>query len=77
MPMNRSADEIIEAMAACVLNGGAYAFLLGDNEMARLVEQWREMKSASLSAELAYEKGKCAGIELARAALNDREMESA
>lgn len=69
MAMNRSADEIIDAMAFCVLNGGANAFLIGDNEMARLVEAWREMRSQTVSMELAFERGRLAGITEASKAL--------
>ena len=69
MTMNRSADELIDAMAFCVVDRGASAFLIGDNEMARLVEAWREMKSQCLAAELAFERGRLAGINAARNAL--------
>jgi hypothetical protein len=64
--MNRTADEIITAMEFCALNGGASAFLIGDNEMARLVTEWRAMKTRCLSSDLdkleaaiiaAYERG--------------------
>lgn len=64
--MNRSTDELIAAMAVCLLDGGASAFLIGDNEMARLVTEWRDMKAAT---ELAYERGKLDGIKLAGEAL--------
>ncbi len=69
--MNRSADELIEAMAFCVVDRGASAFLIGDNEMARLVEAWRDMKSKCLASELAFEKGKLAGINAAREAMGE------
>ena len=44
--MNRSADELIDAMAFCLVDKGASGFLIGDNEMARLVTEWRRMKDA-------------------------------
>ena len=40
--MNRTPDELIAAMEFCLLDGGASVFLMGDNEMARLVLAWRE-----------------------------------
>jgi hypothetical protein len=72
MAMNRTADEIIDAMEACVLGGGATAFLIGDNEMARLVEAWREMKLLCVNAELAFERGRAAGISELGAALTEQ-----
>ncbi len=47
-PMNRTADELINAMAFCLLDGKASGFLIGDNEMARLVVEWRRMREALL-----------------------------
>jgi hypothetical protein len=44
-PLNRTADEVIDAMALCCLAGNSSAFLIGDNEMARLVEEYRKMRS--------------------------------
>lgn len=64
--MNRTPDELIAAMEFCLLDGGASAFLIGDNEMARLVLEWRELKSAT---ELAFARGKLEGINAAREVL--------
>lgn len=42
--MNRSPDEIIDALAFALENGGVSTVLIGDNEAARLVTSWRETK---------------------------------
>lgn len=50
--MNRTPDQIIDAMAFCALDGGASAFLMGDNEMARLITEWRSMRVQLASASI-------------------------
>lgn len=43
--MNRTPDELIDALAFAALDrNGSVTFLIGDNEIARLVLAWREMK---------------------------------
>jgi hypothetical protein len=44
--MNRTPDQIIDAMEVCCVDHGANGFLIGDNEMARLVLEWRNLKTA-------------------------------
>lgn len=72
MSMDRTPDEVINAMEFCLLNGRASAFLIGDNEMARLVLEWRELKDAREASDvaIAFEKGRLAGINEARSALS-------
>ena len=72
MSMNRTPDELIAEMEHCILNGRASAFLIGDNEMARLVLEWRELKDArdASGVAIAFEKGRLAGINEARTALS-------
>lgn len=72
MSMNRTPDEVIAEMEHCILNGRASAFLIGDNEMARLVLEWRDVKAmvAASGAAVAFEQGRLAGIKEVRLALS-------
>ena len=72
MSMDRTPDEVINAMEHCLLHCGGSAFLIGDNEMARLVLEWRELKNAKEASgvAIAFEKGRLAGINEARSALS-------
>ena len=44
--MNRSAEEMIDALEFAALDrGGAITFLAGDNELARVVAAWRKQNA--------------------------------
>ena len=40
--MNRTPEEIIDALAFAVEHGGVDTMLIGDNEAARLAVSWRD-----------------------------------
>ena len=67
--MNRSADELIDAMAFAALDkGGNVTFLAGDNELARLVTEWRRMKQGVEPSATGVARDRCA-IDAMRLAL--------
>jgi hypothetical protein len=43
--MNRTPEELIDAIAFALENDGIGGILIGDNEFARLVLEWRKLKA--------------------------------
>lgn len=40
--MNRTPNELTDALAFAIVNGGVSTVLVGDNELSRLIVDWRE-----------------------------------